>query len=60
MLDAGDRVRVVRGPLAGLEGQLLRTNSTSRLLISVELIHKSLAVSILRDDVELIRPSAAA
>jgi transcription antitermination factor NusG len=60
ILDAGDRVRVVRGPLAGIEGQLLRTNSTSRLLISVALIHKSLAVSILRDDVELIRPSAAA
>jgi transcription antitermination factor NusG len=59
LLEEGDRVRVVRGPLAGVEGRLLQGNSTSRLLISIEMIHKSLAVSISRHDVELIERQAA-
>jgi transcription antitermination factor NusG len=58
-LEEGDRVRVVRGPLAGIEGRLARGNSPSRLLISIELIHKTLAVSVSRDDVELADAEAA-
>jgi len=50
-LEEGERVRVVRGPLVGIEGVLLRSNSTSRLLISIEVIHKTLAVSVSREDV---------
>ena len=50
-LEECERVRVIRGPLAGLEGILLRSNSTSRLLISVEVIHKSLAAYVSRADV---------
>lgn len=57
-LEEGARVRVVRGPLAGIEGRLLQGNSTSRLLISIEMIHKSLAVSVSRDDVELLDSNA--
>jgi len=59
LLEEGDRVRVVRGPLAGIEGRLLQSNSMSRLLISIEMIHKTLAVRILRQDVELINRHAA-
>jgi transcription antitermination factor NusG len=59
LLEEGDRVRVVRGPLAGVEGRLLQGNSTSRLLISIEMIHKTLAVRVLRQDVELINRHAA-
>jgi transcription antitermination factor NusG len=59
LLEEGDHVRVVRGPLTGLEGRLLQSNSTSRLLISIEMIHKSLAVSVSRQDVELIDAKAA-
>jgi transcription antitermination factor NusG len=51
-LQEGDRVRVVRGPLSGVEGRLVRVNSRSRLLISVEMINKALAVNISRQDVE--------
>lgn len=51
----GDRVRVVRGPLEGVEGLLLRSTSKSRLLISIELINKTLAVNVLREDVALIQ-----
>jgi len=59
LLEEGDRVRVVRGPLAGLEGRLLQSNSTTRLLISIEMIHKTLAVRVLRQDVELVNRQAA-
>jgi transcription antitermination factor NusG len=58
-LAEGDRVRVVRGALQGVEGKLLRSNSTLRLVISIEMIHKSLAVSVSRQDVELIGQYAA-
>ena len=54
-LKEGDRVRVVRGALTGVEGTLVRTNSASRLLISIEMIRQSLSVIVLREDVELIR-----
>ena len=59
ILEEGDRVRVVRGPLVGVEGRLLQCNSTSRLLISIDMIHKSLAVSLSCGDVELLDRSAA-
>jgi|HubBroStandDraft_5_1064220.scaffolds.fasta_scaffold510945_1 transcriptional antiterminator RfaH len=59
LLEEGDRVRVVRGPLAGVEGRLLQSNSTTRLLISIEMIHKTLAVRVLRQDVELLNRNAA-
>ena len=41
ILEEGDRVRVVRGPLTGIEGRLLQTNSSSRLLISIEKIGRA-------------------
>jgi transcription antitermination factor NusG len=59
LLNEGDWVRVVRGPLAGVEGKLVRTNSSTRLSISIEMIHKSLLVSVSRHDVELIENRAA-
>jgi transcription antitermination factor NusG len=59
ILKEGDHVRVVRGPLTGIEGRLLQTNSSSRLLISIEMLHKSIAVSLSSQDVELLgRPAA--
>jgi transcription termination/antitermination protein NusG len=59
LLEEGDSVRVVRGALAGVEGRLLRMNSSSRLVISVEMIHRSIAVSIAREDVEPLTDLAA-
>jgi transcription antitermination factor NusG len=55
LLNEGDRVRVLRGPLAGIEGKLVRTNSSTRLSISIESIHKSLLVNVSRGDVELLQ-----
>lgn len=54
LLNEGDHVRVLRGPLAGVEGCLVRNNSSSRLSISIEMIHKSLMINVSRDDVELV------
>lgn len=51
-LKQGDRVRVVRGALAGVEGILLRVGSGFRMVISIEVIHRSLAVTVSRNDVE--------
>jgi transcription termination/antitermination protein NusG len=59
LLSEGDRVRVVRGPLTGVEGRLLRNNSSTRLAISIEMIHKTLVVSVARNDVEMVEHLAA-
>ena len=48
-LTAGDRVRVEHGPMRGLEGTLLRTKDTLRLVIGVELLQRSIAVELDRD-----------
>ncbi len=58
LLKEGDRVRVVRGALAGIEGTLIRNSSASRLLVSIEMIRQSLSVSISRSDVELVAPQS--
>lgn len=54
-LKAGDRVRVVRGPLAGIEGTLLRCGGQSRLVISVEMIQRSVSVEVAAADVEPVQ-----
>jgi transcription termination/antitermination protein NusG len=51
-LKAGDRVRVVRGALAGIEGTLIRSGSQSKLVISIEMIQRSVAASVAQSDVE--------
>jgi len=45
-LKAGDRVRVERGPLRGLEGTLLRDSGEARLVVSVELLQRSIAAEV--------------
>jgi transcription antitermination factor NusG len=45
-LKTGQRVRVTAGPLAGLEGILLRRKKTSRIVISLDLIMRSAAIEI--------------
>ena len=50
-LKAGDRVRVERGPMRGLEGALLRTKEALRLVIGLELLQRSIAVEVEREAV---------
>lgn len=41
---AGKRARVVRGPLAGMEGIVVRRKNRSRLVLSFDLIRRSMAI----------------
>ena len=59
-LEAGDRVRIVRGVLAGIEGTFIRSGPDSKLVISIEMIQRSMAMKIDGCDIEHIvsgRPS---
>jgi len=49
LLNTGQRVRVERGPLAGIEGILSELRSRSRIVVSVSLLQRSVAVEIDRD-----------
>lgn len=53
-LTAGRRVRVESGPLAGMEGILLRRKKQARFVVSVELISRSMAVEIDEADLKLV------
>jgi transcription antitermination factor NusG len=56
-LKVGDRVRVVRGAMAGAEGYLVRAPGTRhRLVISVDYVNQSLSVEIDAACVEPVRP----
>jgi transcription antitermination factor NusG len=45
-LKFGDWVRIVSGPLEGIEGILFRKKNAFRLVLSVELLEKSIAVEV--------------
>lgn len=60
LLKSGDRVRVKSGPLEGLEGILVRKKSFYRLVLSVELLMKSISVEVGACDVERVVTRAAA
>jgi transcription antitermination factor NusG len=45
-LKPGDRVRVERGPLRGVEGILLREKDPVELIVTVELLQRSVAVQV--------------
>jgi transcription antitermination factor NusG len=51
-LQVGRRVRVRGGPMAGLEGILLRRKDGLRLIVSVEILMRAVAVEIDEADVE--------
>jgi len=53
-LRVGKRVRVVRGPMAGAEGILSRKKDRYRVVISVDVLMRSVAVEVDITDLELI------
>ena len=55
-LRCGDRVRVTRGSLTGIEGILLRKKNRFRLILSVDMLAQSVAVEIDATDVEPAAP----
>ena len=54
-LRVGRRARIKNGPLQGVEGILVRKKSVFRLVLSVDLIMRSVAVEVDASDVEPIR-----
>jgi transcription antitermination factor NusG len=53
-LSVGRRVRVLSGPLRGLEGIIQRTKDRCRIVLSIDLIMRSVAVEVDDADVEFI------
>jgi transcription antitermination factor NusG len=51
-LKCGERVRVTRGPLEGIEGVLVRKKNLYNLVLSVDMMAQSVAVEIDAADVE--------
>ncbi|MFL6446642.1 MAG: UpxY family transcription antiterminator [Bryobacteraceae bacterium] len=47
----GERVRVYKGSLSGLEGILIRTKRDCRVVLSVESLYRSVAVEVDRDSI---------
>jgi transcription antitermination factor NusG len=54
-LTIGRRVRVVHGPFDGLEGILLRRKGNLRVVISIHLIMRSVAVDVDLSDVQVLQ-----
>jgi transcription antitermination factor NusG len=52
-LQQGQKIRIEAGPLSGTEGTLLRVKNELRLVVSVTLLQRSMAVEV---DQELVRP----
>jgi len=48
-LQSGTRVRIIRGPLTGLEGIVNSYKGRYRLILSVELVQRSIAMEIAQD-----------
>ena len=53
---AGERVRIDEGPLRGVEGLLVRSKSDFKVVISVEILRRSVAVELDREAVSSVSP----
>jgi transcription elongation factor/antiterminator RfaH len=51
-LKEGRKVRIISGPMAGTEGIFVRRKHQTRLVVSISLIQRSVAMEIDEDDVE--------
>lgn len=55
-LPNGQRVRLVDGPLAGLTGVLARSEKTNRLIVSIDILQRSVAVDVGNARVQTVAP----
>lgn len=51
-LEVGQRARIVRGPLAGLNGIVIRKKNSIRVVLTIELIQQSVAIEVDWSDLE--------
>lgn len=59
LLNRRDHIRVIRGPLAGMLGTLIRVGSKCQLIISIQLIGRSVAVTVADSDLEHVAKGVA-
>lgn len=52
-LTIGQRVRITRGPLAGVEGIVIRKKSGLQVVLTLSLLMQSIAIEVSGEDVEL-------
>jgi transcription antitermination factor NusG len=55
----GHEAEILSGPFQGLRGKVLRRNNRCRVVLSVDLLHRSIAVDVDEDNIEF-RPSRIA
>lgn len=53
----GQKVRITGGPLADVQGVVLRDNGRERLVVSISLLHRSVIAEVEREWLENIEPS---
>jgi transcription antitermination factor NusG len=58
-LNAGNRVRVIAGPLCGLQGVIVRRSGGTRFIVSIDLIMRSMAINVDGVDLQLLEPAMA-
>ena len=56
-LVVGERVRINAGPLAGMEGVLIRKKNSFRVVLTISMIMQSIAVELDIDDLEPAKPT---
>lgn len=56
-LAIGQRVKIISGALAGVEGILLRKKNELRVVVSIDIIMRSIAVDVSEFDIEPLAPS---
>jgi transcription antitermination factor NusG len=54
LLTVGQRVRIMRGALAGVEGIVVRKKSGLQVVLTLSLLMQSIAIEVSGDDVELV------
>jgi transcription antitermination factor NusG len=59
-LEVGQMIRIEDGPLTGIEGVLTSFKGTSRMVVSISLLRRSVALEIDRSVVSAVRPRQAA
>jgi transcription antitermination factor NusG len=58
-LKNGQRVRIIRGPLEGVEGVLIESRSGWRILLAVDVLERSVSVAVLRSMVTAVEQPGA-
>jgi len=54
-LEVGERVKIISGPLAGVEGIISRVNGTSRVIVPIAAVQQSVSFQVPSELLEIIR-----